>query len=299
MSKSVDKLRAARKTGEKKVNTDEVFKSNFERPDIENLILDENLRSFIPPLKNEELTLLEESIRNEGVRDALLVWKDQIKGGYILVDGYNRHSIIQKLQKEGINTRYNLKPLDFDNFEEVKDWMIINQLGRRNLTDEQRSYLRGLRYNREKDKHGGKRKSSDQIDHLKTSDRLAEEYKVGPATIRRDAEFASGLEKIGQANPLLKQSILSGRTHIKKSLLQKLGKLSVDAESIKVEDASSIASLIQEKFPKRKREKNTSDIFNESRDQIITLLKTKTIKSKAKEIQKIRVMLDKLEQMLK
>jgi len=299
MSKSVDKLRAARKSTEKRVNTDEVFKSNFERPSVENIVLDDNLRSFIPPLKDEELSLLEDSIRKEGVRDALLVWKDEESGRYILIDGYNRHSIILKLQQEGLNVRYNIKPLEFTSFEAVKDWMIINQLGRRNLTNEQRSYLRGLRYNREKDRHGGDRKSSDQNDHLKTSDKLAEEYKVGPATIRRDAEFASGLEKVGFANPILKQSILAGSIKIKKSLLQKLGKFPLETRNIRIDDASDVVKLIQEKGSKRKKEKRPADVFNESRDKIITLLRKKSIKSKAKDIQQIRVMLDKLEQMLK
>lgn len=298
MSKSVDKLRAARKSSEKIVNTDEVFKSNFERPSVENITLDENLRSFIPPLKEEELFLLEDSIRKDGVRDSLLVWKEDSSGEYILVDGYNRYNIILKLQQEGLNVRYSIKPLKFASFEEVKDWMIINQLGRRNLTNEQRSFLRGLRYNREKDRHGGDRKSSAQNDHLKTSDKLAEEYKVGPATIRRDAEFASGLEKIGLTNPILKQSILAGSTKIKKSLLQKLGKIPIKAKSIKIDDALDVAKLLQKEQPKRKKGKQLDDVFNESKDQIISLLRSKTINSKAKEIQQIRVMLDKLEQML-
>jgi len=298
MSKSVDKLRAARKSAEKKVNTDEVFKSNFERPSVENIVLDEGLRSFIPPLKEEELVLLENSIRKDGVRDALLVWKEESSENHILVDGYNRYSIIMKLQQEGLNVRYSIKPLEFASFEAVKDWMIINQLGRRNLTNEQRSYLRGLRYNREKERHGGDRKSSDQNDHLKTSDKLAEEYKVGPATIRRDAEFASGLEKVGLINPTLKQSILAGSSKIQKSLLQKLGKTSIETSSITIDDASDVFKLIQEKRKKQKKEKRPADIFNESRDHIIALLRKKSIKSKAKEIQQIRTMLDKLEQML-
>ncbi len=136
------------------------------------------LRGFIPALKTEELALLEQSIRQEGVRDALLVWKNDANE-QLLIDGYNRYRLIGKLQAEGLSVKYSIKALDFSSRDAVKDWMIINQLGRRNLTAEQRSYLRGLRYQREKEHHGGERKSSDQNDHMKTSIRLAEEYKGG------------------------------------------------------------------------------------------------------------------------
>lgn len=295
MSKSVTKLRKARKTTQKNINTDEVFKSNFERPDIDNITLNDELRSFIPALKSEEIALLEQSIREEGVRDALLVWKDGSQN-YTLVDGYNRFHIIKKLQKEGLSVRYNIKPIDFANLEMVKDWMISNQLGRRNLTDEQRSYLRGLRYQREKDRHGGDRKSSDQNDHLKTSARLASEYKVGEATIRRDSEFAIGLEKVGQSNPNLKRSILDGETRINKSIIQKLGK-TTDQHKFVFHDVSDILKLVSKE--KKTNNKTPANAFSDTRDDIIIRMKKLSIKSKSKDIQQIRTMLDKLEQMLK
>lgn len=296
MSKSVSKLRQARKTPSKAINTDEVFRSNFERPDIDNIILDPELRSFIPAPKPEELVLLEKSIRDEGVRDALLVWKDEDRG-YILIDGYNRYSIIKKLQEEGMSVRYSIKPLEFADIESAKDWMIINQLGRRNLTDEQRSYLRGLRYQREKEQHGGERKSSDQNDHLKTSARLADEYKVGEATIRRDRDFAIGLEKIGASNPELKRSILNGEAKINKSLVQKLGK-STDQPRVSFNDVTDILRFFNKK-KKQRNHKTPEDTFIESREQIIASLKKLTNQSKAKDIHQIRTMLDKLERLLK
>jgi len=102
-------------------------------------------------------------------------------------------------------------------------------LGRRNLTNEQRSYLRGLRYLREKAKHGGDRKSSGQNDPLpdqgRFSEFLAKEFGVGEKTIRRDAEFARGIELIGDVNAVLKADMLAGRTKIKKASLQQMGKL--------------------------------------------------------------------------
>ncbi len=45
------------------------------------------------------------------------------------------------------------------------------------LAEEQKAYLRGKRYENEKNKHGGERPSN-QNDHLKTAEKLAEEYNV-------------------------------------------------------------------------------------------------------------------------
>jgi hypothetical protein len=80
--------------------------------------------------------------------------------------------------------------------------MIANQLGRRNLTPEQKSYLRGKRYNLEKKAHGGDRRSEEpsrQNDDLKTAERLSEEYGVSRDTIEQDAQFAEATDTLEAA----------------------------------------------------------------------------------------------------
>jgi hypothetical protein len=73
-----------------------------------------------------------------------------------------------------------------------------NQLGRRNLTPEQRSYLRGKRYNLEKrqDSGHGDHKSARHNDGPNTAERLAKESKVGERTIERDAECAAAVDTL-------------------------------------------------------------------------------------------------------
>ena len=75
-------------------------------------------------------------------------------------------------------------------------WIDTNQLGRRNLSPDVVSLLRGRIYNRTKKAHGGAR---DQSDHLKTSESLATAYGVGEATIRRDGQFARAVEVVKEA----------------------------------------------------------------------------------------------------
>jgi hypothetical protein len=185
----------------------------------ERIIIREDFKALIPPLAADELEQLEANILKEGVRDHLIIWP--VNDSFVLVDGHNRFSVCQKHGLE-----FPFKQVAFKDDDDVRDWMIRNQLGRRNLSPEQQSYLRGLRYNREKSQ--GKRTdlTLDQNDlkseSLSTAAALAKEYNVSEATIKRDGEFASGLEVIGNENPKLKAEILKGKSKLKKKDIRSL-----------------------------------------------------------------------------
>jgi DNA modification methylase len=90
----------------------------------------EEFKNLIPALSAEEFKQLEENCLAEGIRDAIITWH-----GYI-IDGHNRYEIAtkHKLKYESIEK-------SFDSEEDVKEWMIHNQFGRRNLSNFQRSVL--------------------------------------------------------------------------------------------------------------------------------------------------------------
>ena len=90
----------------------------------------QELESLIPPLSNEEFKQLERNILEEGIREPLITWNG------ILIDGHNRYRIAQE---HDIN--YETLEKQFDNINRVKEWMINNQFGRRNLSNYQRSVL--------------------------------------------------------------------------------------------------------------------------------------------------------------
>ena len=96
--------------------------------------------------------------------------------------------------------------MPFSGMDEAKDWMISNQLGRRNLNPMQLSYFRGMKYLSSKESKGGYDKvlSRGQINQT-TAERLAYKFKTSPSTIKRDAQFAVGLSGIGRSNPELKK----------------------------------------------------------------------------------------------
>lgn len=93
-----------------------------------NIIIDPEFSSLIPPLTDNEFSGLEKAIKEEGCRDALVVWNHD--GKQILVDGHNRYKICQK---HGIGFRTIQK--EYESREEVKAWIASNQLGRRNVDD--------------------------------------------------------------------------------------------------------------------------------------------------------------------
>lgn len=86
------------------------------------MIIDVEFQALIPALSSEEHALLEQSLLNEGCRDALVVWRDT------LIDGHNRYALCQK---HGIE--YKTVERDFQDRNEALTWIIQNQLGRRNL----------------------------------------------------------------------------------------------------------------------------------------------------------------------
>lgn len=92
--------------------------------------IDVEFQSLIPPLTFEEKKMLEESILKEGCRDAIVLWGDTI------IDGHNRYEICTK---HGIT--FETVSREFESRNEVIEWIIKNQFGRRNLPLHERARL--------------------------------------------------------------------------------------------------------------------------------------------------------------
>jgi hypothetical protein len=185
------------------------------------LTIDKEFAGLCPDLTTEEATQLEASIAADGCRDEIVVWanhKDTI------LDGHHRYEICDRLGKT-----FKTTALRFETREECIEWIIANQLGRRNLTDEQKSYLRGKRYQAEKRTDGGHgdQKSGDHSDTpIPTAAKLAEEYGVSAPTIKRDQDFAEAVDTIAEvAGPEAKAEILSGESPLGKAAVVKAAKL--------------------------------------------------------------------------
>lgn len=144
------------------------------------LIIDPVLKSLIPPLSDEEFKQLEENIKAEGCRDALVIWHGTI------VDGHNRYKICQQ---NGITFKTEEK--EFADRDEAAEWIIRNQFGRRNLSLAQRSELamklkpaiqKNAKENQKKAGGAVRQKSDKPVD---TYDELAKIAGVSADTIRK------------------------------------------------------------------------------------------------------------------
>jgi len=101
------------------------------------------------------------------------------------------------------------------------DWMINNQLGRRNLSKETQSYLRGLQYEREKKKVTDTLKQNKPFHQNEgtgeTAYKLAEQHNVSKATIKRDAVYSKAVDTITQNTaPEIKHKILNRGDQLKR-----------------------------------------------------------------------------------
>jgi 16S rRNA G966 N2-methylase RsmD len=97
---------------------------------MKHLKINPELQRLIPPLTVDEFNQLEANILAEGIRESVIVWQDTI------VDGHNRYQIAQRH-----NLEYDTSEMYFKSLDDCKEWMILNQFGRRNLSNYQRSVL--------------------------------------------------------------------------------------------------------------------------------------------------------------
>ena len=176
------------------------------------LIIDPEFRDKIPPLTEDEFIQLEENILSDGaVVSPLIVWDG------VILDGHNRYEIIRKHPE----LVYAVHEMEFSNRYEALSWICRNQLGRRNLTPQQKKYLIGQRYEAEKMAHGGDRKSevaksTVQNEQLKpknaavTRQRIAEETNTSESYVMRAGWYAQGVDAAEEAIPGIKQDILTG-----------------------------------------------------------------------------------------
>ena len=225
--------------------------------DTSNLKIDAEFRDKIPPLTEDEFKRLEENIVADGiVREPLVVWNGTI------VDGHHRWAIIQKHPE----IPYTIKEMDFADRWAAISWMCSNQLGRRNITDAQRTYLLGKLYEARKNTQGGDRRSkvfsNPENQDLKkerfTSTVIAKEQGVSHSTVEEAGNYAKGLDSAEEVSPGIREKVLSGEVKAPKSAIAELRKL--DGEELK-EAVEELKKPKEERKPKQYADGDTRKTF--------------------------------------
>jgi len=175
------------------------------------LKIDPEFESKIPPLTDDEYQLLEENIIADGViLNPLIIWNG------VIVDGHNRFHIAKKYP----HIRYTTHEKEFTDRHAAIAWICRNQLGRRNLTSEQKKYLIGKQYEAEKLCQGtnnqyiqAKSESSQNGNFQKsekTCERIAKENGVSKNTVLRAEDFSKAVDIVDEVVPGTRKEILSG-----------------------------------------------------------------------------------------
>ena len=119
----------------------------------------------------------------------------------ILLDGHNRLAIAQKH-----DLPYRTQDFDLPDRAAAREWIITNQLGRRNLAPNARAYLRGSRTVATERPTGRPPKGSN---NLTLSD-MAEAEGVTEQTLRNDAKFAEAVIETDELVPGFRDKALGG-----------------------------------------------------------------------------------------
>jgi len=164
--------------------------------------IDEEFSRWMDPLQPEEYDQLKQNIISDGCRDPLVIWAEH----GILVDGHNRYRICLENQ-----IPFTTFKKSFEDRESVLDWIDCAQAGRRNLSPDRLSFIRGRRYNRQKqqgvrtDLTYGQNVQKSQT----TAEILAAQHGVNEKTIRRDGAFADDVEKLRGIVPEIESIVFS------------------------------------------------------------------------------------------
>ena len=187
------------------------------------LKIDPELRDLLPPLTSEEYQQLEKNIVENGFDRNFPIMEWQ---GFI-VDGHNRYDICRKHNIEPI-----IGTLAYKTKEEVMEWMLDIQLGRRNLTPIQKIAITEKyrpiyeKQAKENQLSGLKNQNNNvlvnlpkrQVNPINTSEKLASIANVSEKTYRMGAKI------LNSDNEKLKQEVLSGEKSINAGYKELTGK---------------------------------------------------------------------------
>ena len=200
---------------ERRKNDDILFhfrKDGLPMTKLSQLKIDPEFQNQINPPSFEETHQLEMNIlKEERVLNPIVTWN-----GYI-VDGHTRYQILRKYPF----IPFEVIEKEFSSRYEALVWICKNQLGRRNLTPEQKKFLIGKQYHSEKSTRGGNhgnqytQVANCQIDNLpsveNTTERIAKENNVSPSFVIRAEQFMKTVELMEKYCPGIQEEILSGK----------------------------------------------------------------------------------------
>ena len=192
----------------------------------------DEFEKLLPRLSAESYSLLRASIEFAGVREAILVWED-VPGHAFIVDGHNRCRIAEH---EGKTSTLRYCPvLSIKSKEDAIDWIIANQLMRRNLTDAQRMMFVGMAAAREaakgkkerldnskKTRKGENHQNKESVEKPTSRDEVAKELGSTPHKVKDALAVQKKLSALDVTEPKVADTI---RDDVRSGVIQTARKL--------------------------------------------------------------------------
>ena len=216
--------------------------------------IDEEFESLIPPLTKEEFEQLRANILEDNeVHSPLILWNGT------LLDGHNRWKIIR--ENSGIS--YTTKEMIFLSREDAIEWICKNQLGRRNLTNDQKRDLIGRMQRARKKTQGTNNQyvqaKSEKVQnepfHLdtpkSTAAQIAKEMGVSESYVKRAEKFTDGVDAIREVNPAAAEKVLLGKSGKTQAQISDAAKMEPEKRREFVESIVNPPALEQKPEPRK------------------------------------------------
>lgn len=239
---------------------------------MENLRIDPEFRDKIPPLTEAEFEQLRENILNDGeVYEPIAVWNGTI------VDGHNRWRIIQ----EHPGLPYRLKQMHFADKWAAFEWMYKKQLGRRNLTEAQRTVLIG-KMSEARAMHDGEYKTRDEHGQFtrrdenqpaggtgRTSEKIAAELGISTSKVKDAVLFTKGVDALREISPEAADKVMAGNSGATKTTIQRFPKIDPERQKTiadQIASGSEVTNITRrEKIEPDKPKKEPPSEYAETR----------------------------------
>lgn len=173
--------------------------------DINDLVIDKEFEELLPVLTPDEFERLEKSILKNGLLDPIKVWQDPETDKWLIIDGHNRYRILKNNHIKWNNwCDYKiLYETDLSTREAVKQWMLEQQLGRRNLSETERYEIvqkfKSVFEKKAKDNQSSGGKGLTNLSKVNTRKEMAKAVGVSEGTYQKiDKVMQSGNEELKQ-----------------------------------------------------------------------------------------------------
>jgi hypothetical protein len=206
------------------------------------IIIDEEFKNLIDltnPIPDEVVKGLEATIIRDGCLDPLKVWDKD--GELLLLDGHHRYDICKKHKIE-----YQTSTIEIASREEAINWIIDNQLSRRNVNEAQRAYLLGKKYNLAKKAEGGDKKSDEykkSLDHsdpvISTAQKFADKEGVSEPTVKRAGQYFQAIEDLKKDNSEFVNHALRDPKKIPKKAVIAIAKMESEARKKAIKEVEA------------------------------------------------------------